>query len=138
MGKQYTADKFIKDGATANDILLGDGSSVPKSDLIINIENLGDELSGVATLATGNNAIDFQANIHYDKTLDSAWSPTLTNPVKGKSIVIMATGGAYTLTLPASVTLGDVSAWDGTLENQLTIYCYDSVTPKYSVSLLNV
>ena len=106
--------------------------------MIINIENLGDELSGVATLATGNNAIDFKANIHYDKTLDSAWSPTLTNPVKGKSIVIMATGGNYTFSVPPGTVLYNIDDWDGTLENQITIYCYDdSATPKYSLTLLN-
>ena len=106
------------------------------SDLSINIADLGDELSGVATLPTGNNAIDFKANIQYDKTLDAAWSPTFTNPIKGKSIVIIATGAnaAYTLTLPATIK-GDISGFDGTKTNQLTLYCLDATTPVYSIDI---
>ena len=104
--------------------------------LTVGITDLKPELAGSATLLTGNNAIDFEANIQYNKTLDAAWSPTFTNPIKGKSIVIIATGGAHTLTLPASVK-GDISAWDGTMTNQLTLYCLDATTPIYSAQLLN-
>ena len=106
------------------------------SDLSINIADLGDELSGSATLPTGNNAIDFKANIQYDKTLDAAWAPTFTNPIKGKSIVIIATGAnaAYTLTVPATVK-GDISGFDGTMTNQLTLYCLDATTPVYSIDI---
>jgi hypothetical protein len=102
----------------------------------INIANLGDELAGTAILPTGNNAIDFKANIQYDKTLDAAWAPTFTNPIKGKSIVIIATGAnaAYTLTVPATVK-GDISGFDGTKTNQLTLYCLDATTPVYSIDV---
>ena len=102
----------------------------------ITIAKLSNELKGIFTLPTGNNAINFGAYIQYDKTLDAAWVPTFTNPVKGKFLTIIATGGAYTLTLPASVK-GDISAFDGTLTNQLQFYCLDAVTPVYSVTLLN-
>ena len=107
------------------------------SDFVVNIADLGDALSGSFTLPTGDNEIDFEAYIHFDKTLDSNWVPTFTNPVKGKMITIIATGGTTnTLTLPASVK-GDISAFDCTLTNQLQMYCLDDTTPVYSVTLLN-
>ena len=104
--------------------------------LTVGISDLKAELSGSATLPTGNNAIDFEANIQYDKTLDAVWAPTFTNPIKGKSIVIIATGAnaAYTLTVPATVK-GDISEFEGTKTNQLTLYCLDATTPVYSIDV---
>jgi len=104
--------------------------------LTVGISDLKAELGGSATLPTGNNVIDFEANIQYDKTLDAAWAPTFTNPIKGKSIVIIATGAnaAYTLTVPATIK-GDISGFDGTKTNQLTLYCLDATTPVYSIDI---
>ena len=130
------ATSFIKDGATANDILLGDGSSILKGDLIINRENLGDELKKRIVLSTSN--IDWSLGIEFTKTLAAAWTITESNLPTGTDtgcIVIYVTG-EYAITPPAYWKKHGTGAYDGTKINLFVIDCLNGTSASEDVKYI--
>lgn len=104
---------------------------------VVDIDNLANELKATITLGnvSGTTNIDFSLGIQFNMTLTAATTLTITNPQQGKMITLIVSGD-FTLAIPATVN-GDISGFDGTLTNQLQIYCLDETTPIYSVTLLN-
>mgnify|MGYP003656796382 FL=1 len=133
MGKQYTADAFVKNGATADDILVGDGSSISKSDLIINRENLGDELKKRIVLSTSN--IDWSLGIEFTKTLAAAWTITESNLPTGTDTgcIVLYITGEYAITTPAYWKKHGTGAYDGTKINLFVIDCLNGTSASEDV-----
>lgn len=84
------------------------------------------EFKGDLTITS--NAIDWATGFYKAITLTANTTYTFTNLEKGKTICLKMTG-SFTPTFPASVTIVNGGAYDGTKQNYILLSCIDSTTP---------
>ena len=78
-------------------------------------------------------AIDWSLGITFTKVLSAGWTMTFTNPIVGKTIMVV-TNGAFSITLPSGCDTNDIVNYDTAKRNVLYITCVSNVIPLYSIS----
>ena len=139
MGKKYIADAFVKNGATADDILVGDGSTTSKAALLITLDGsitgakLAVDLKSRIVVAAAD--IDWSLGIEFTKTLTAAITLTDSNLPTGtdtKCIVLYITG-EYAITTPSYWKKHGTGAYDGTKINLFVIDCLNGTSASEDV-----
>ena len=99
---------------------------------IIGINNLAPGLKAEVALGAGTD-IDWALGITFTKTLAAAWTMTFTNPVVGKTIMIVTTGDSV-IAFPTGVDAAEIINYDGTKRNVMVITCVSTALPLYSLT----
>jgi len=99
---------------------------------IINSDALGNaSWKGAEIIALTGNEIDMSAGDVFTKTLTIDTTITITNPIVGKSVLFVVTGGGYGLTLPGT-NLSE-KAYSKTDVNRIRITCESSGSLIYEI-----
>ena len=116
--------------ATHTGEVTGSGALTIASD-VVDLDNLAVDLKGeVDLLATS--VTNFNSGITFLKALTGAWSPTFSNPIVGKTIMVITTGN-YTITWPTGVdSVADFTNYLGTNRNVHIITCASTSLPLYT------
>ena len=98
----------------------------------ITLAKLAADLKAEVALGAGTD-IDWALGLTFTKTLASAWTMTFSNPVVGKTIMIVTTGD-FVITFPTGVDVTEIVNYDGTKRNVMVITCVSTALPLYSLT----
>lgn len=114
-------NKLTANGATMGQVLtaLGGNASAWK---------------GATVQALAGNVLDMMAADIFTKTITTATTFTVSNPVAGRDLLLVLTGN-YAATLPGTKIDGSKD-YDGTVNNYILMTCIDAVTPSFIFTIL--
>jgi len=117
--------------ATHTGEVTGSGALVIASD-VVDTDNLAADLKAEVALGAVTD-IDWALGITFTKTLAAAWTVTFSNPVVGKTIMIVTTGD-FVIAFPTGVDVTEIVNYDGTKRNVMFVTCVSTALPLYSLT----